>query len=648
MSYIGENPKWTTQTNKPQSADPANPVEGMVFRSDGTPRPKGLWEFRDGVFQRIAGETGDINYITNPDAEVDATGYSTYADAAATTPVDGTGGAPNITFTRNTSSPLRDTGDFDIAKTAADRQGEGVSNDFTIDSADKGQTLQVTFDYAASANFADADIGMFIFDVTNASLIQMSNVDVLSNSKKFTGSFIADLTSTSYRLIWHIASTNASAWDFNFDNVRVGPANIVADTAKEVRAWLDYDGVLDSINASNGIASVVTNGTGDYTITWEKAFSSANYSVNFSTRADSVAGDIVINEDDANPKTTSAIRLLTSEAGTGTRRDVDNIYVTAYEDNSPAQPAVLSQLPISDWIDDGTITISAVTTPPTKGTIVRDKARYRRIGDSMEIRFEYEQSTAGTAGVGSYLFEIPGGFSIDTAKVHSVVSNQEASIGNGTVSDSADGFSASSFITTASVADSTHIEFWMPVTATNVLSTIASGVFSLANAAIVYTASVTVPIQGWSANLIRTLPLQDTIDIHTGNGHGSTNTKIRRFTTVLENSGSAMTLTQDATNGDSVTINQNGIYSISYTDSFGAASSFGISKNSSELTTNVDALTTQTDALKTTHTDADDQPKNVGETRSFSAGDVIRAHTNGAAAATTFNDNARFTIVRIA
>ena len=56
MAYIGQNPKFVTETLRPQSADPSNPVEGMIFRSDGTPRTEGLWEYINGAWQ-IVGTT---------------------------------------------------------------------------------------------------------------------------------------------------------------------------------------------------------------------------------------------------------------------------------------------------------------------------------------------------------------------------------------------------------------------------------------------------------------------------------------------------------------------------------------------------------------------------------------------------------------
>ena len=62
-----------------------------------------------------------------------------------------------------------------------------------------------------------------------------------------------------------------------------------------------------------------------------------------------------------------------------------------------------------DWSIPQSITIGAVTTAPTKGTIVYDKVSYRRTSTtSFEVTFNYSQSTAGTAGSGDYLFRLPG------------------------------------------------------------------------------------------------------------------------------------------------------------------------------------------------------------------------------------------------
>lgn len=44
----------------PQSTDPSNPKEGDIFRSDGTPRAAGLWEYLGGDWVRIAAQESKV------------------------------------------------------------------------------------------------------------------------------------------------------------------------------------------------------------------------------------------------------------------------------------------------------------------------------------------------------------------------------------------------------------------------------------------------------------------------------------------------------------------------------------------------------------------------------------------------------------
>lgn len=175
----------------------------------------------------VAAPAGGINYITpNHDAEVNATtGWANYADAAATSPVDGTAGAPVTAIAVSAASPLRDTYSYTWAKSAANRQGEGASYAFTISAADKGQVLSISFDYLLSGTYVDNDMGVWIYDVTNATLIQPAPYNILNTGipQRWQGSFQAASNSTSYRLILHTASTSASAYTLQFDNVQVGP-----------------------------------------------------------------------------------------------------------------------------------------------------------------------------------------------------------------------------------------------------------------------------------------------------------------------------------------------------------------------------------------------------------------------------------------
>lgn len=176
------------------------------------------------------GSSSGINYITNYDFEVNATSWNMYADAAGVAPVDGTGGAPSSTFARNTTAPLVGTADGVLTKSAANRQGEGVSYDFTVDSAYKYSALTIAFPYATSANYVDGDVRAYLYDVTNGVVIEPSVRDLAASSPGIYVSTFQATGSTSYRLILHISSTSALAYTVNVDNVTVGPSVVPATT----------------------------------------------------------------------------------------------------------------------------------------------------------------------------------------------------------------------------------------------------------------------------------------------------------------------------------------------------------------------------------------------------------------------------------
>lgn len=123
--------------------------------------------------------------------------------------------------------------------------------------------------------------------------------------------------------------------------------------------------------------------------------------------------------------------------------------------------------------------------------------------------------------------------------------------------------------------------------------------------------------------------IQSELYIHTGNGHGSTNNKIRRFATTLRNVGSAVTYADSSTLGASFAINESGIYTMSYGDNYGSgANNYGISRNSSQLTTAIQSITVA-DVLTRKSSTAATSGLACKSMRPLSAGDVIRPHTDG-------------------
>lgn len=181
--------------------------------------------------------------------EKNSNGTSAYADAAGTRPVDGTGGAPTLTCTRTTSSPIDGDGSLLITKDAVNRQGEGCTIQFTIDSAYKAKVLQIEFDYlvasgtfTAGSSSADSDLIAYIYDVTNGTLIEPSSIKFLSNSTTIADHFVANFqtsaTGTTYNLILHQATTSASAYTVKADNFQVKPSQYVYGTP--ISDWVSY------------------------------------------------------------------------------------------------------------------------------------------------------------------------------------------------------------------------------------------------------------------------------------------------------------------------------------------------------------------------------------------------------------------------
>jgi hypothetical protein len=228
-----------------QGSTPATPSAGttkVYSKTDGK-----VYKLTSaGVEQELGAGAGGgtINYISaNPDAETATTGWATYKDASAATPADGTGGSATLTFTRTTSSPLRSTGSFLITTTAADLRGEGASYDFTLSAADQAKVLSIAFDYnIASGTYATGDMTVYIYDVTNSTLIQPAGYQIQAVgstlANKHIATFQTSATGTSYRLIFHRAVTTSSAMTMKIDNVVVGPQ--IVQYGAPITDWVSY------------------------------------------------------------------------------------------------------------------------------------------------------------------------------------------------------------------------------------------------------------------------------------------------------------------------------------------------------------------------------------------------------------------------
>jgi hypothetical protein len=214
---------------------------------------------------------GLINYVINNNAANSNLGWNLYADAAGSQPVDGTGGTANITFNRDITTPLREAADFLLVKDAANRQGQGVSYDFSIHNSDLNKTIIITADYeVVSGTFATGDLAFYIIqDPTGTpTVVQPSGYQVITSATgtklRFTASFTTSSTITSYRLCIHVATTSASAYSLAFDRFSVGPQ--LAQAGIILTDWQDYP----SVAAGTLITATTTSPTFG-TVTLNKA-----------------------------------------------------------------------------------------------------------------------------------------------------------------------------------------------------------------------------------------------------------------------------------------------------------------------------------------------------------------------------------------
>lgn len=139
-------------------------------------------------------------------------------------------------------------------------------------------------------------------------------------------------------------------------------------------------------------------------------------------------------------------------------------------------------------------------------------------------------------------------------------------------------------------------------------------------------------------------PPRSEVFVSNGNGHGTTNTKIRRFSTIRSILGDAITYVDDAALGASFIINQDGIYGITYTDRATANSAdLGASVNSTELTTNIQSVLAINVLCSVTSVSS-----NYGcaaGTFFLKARDIVRPHTDGVPNAN--GDATHFRIVKV-
>lgn len=642
-----------------QQTSPGTPsatYNKLYFKSDDKLYSKNS----SGVEQEIGSGggsgTGEINYVTNPDAEVNTSDWTTF----------------NSTFTRTTTSGeiLRGDASFKVS-TLSSNPIAYVETDLVIPEADENKLLKVSFDFKyISDDVSDVDVV----------IVNPSSTAIMTEALPVAGQGLVEHTFASaeagtYKLRFFTTSTTAS---FVIDNVIVGPGRtvsgaVVGQTTEEASSWtgassnptkgttaedllkwhrvgeymeiqLDYRQTAGGSAGSGRYYLTVPDGLSIDTSAYGDGTSFTNYARvgEFSTQSSTDganngivaidtatrfvfythSGTALANSTydfftESDGRFTCKIRVKIAEwAGSGTlnigQNDVE-YYATDgtwdANDSSTVRGVQGASIPGAlTAVRVKTITLASPYQETDRLTLeVYGDGRWAPVSQNTETD-DYHKQNATTYGAG---ISVNGSFGdTSVAVLFAQYSRSSGSIFGG-----------------AGDAWGTQATRWRLV---RHKSGQAVG-FGLATE---------------DAPGLSTLPNGEVV-VHSGNGFGSSSTTIRRFSSTPVNTGTSITYADSATDGASFTINEDGIYAMTYTDRSSSSTSFGVSNGLTTPITSAIGAVAHPNKL----TIGNNQAGNFGEVscvRRLSSGDVIRPHVALAGTFLNSNTNVMFTITQIA
>lgn len=220
-----------------------------------------------------SGSGGGINFMPlsttwssdnsdNVDAETSVGSWVTFADAAASTPVDLTGGtATQLTLSRTTTAAelLNGSASFKLVKSAANAQGQGASCTFNVPPAYQGKLCNIKIPYKTiTGTLATGDVTAWIYDVTNSLLI----TPLAQNIDQASGNLNAFFTTTAsagtpanqqYRVGLYFGSTSTTAQTIIFDDIQIGPVDSVY--GPNIGPWQSYTPTISGFGTTTNVSA---------------------------------------------------------------------------------------------------------------------------------------------------------------------------------------------------------------------------------------------------------------------------------------------------------------------------------------------------------------------------------------------------------
>lgn len=316
------------------------------------------------------------------------------------------------------------------------------------------------------------------------------------------------------------------------------------------------------------------------------------------------------------PTSCLAIKIGFHASGTGTSGDIlvfDDIEIT--------------QNPFSDFIENNLTDFTPYTPSNTQGfgTITSNQLHFREEGDAIRIIGSF---VTGTTSAIEAQLELPAGYTTNSSFTN--ITSAGEVIRN--IS------STNARQQTALIQnDLSYLRFAFTAGATALTPQNGNSMFGSGER---LSFEVIVPVNELSVNraliVKNSQAANSSIRVSTGNGYGTTNTNIPRWSNIIQNVGNDIELIQSAADGDSFLIKTDGVYNIC-TNMFASSLSFGgVTLNSSELSTGFSSLVNREDMIINI-TNGAGEFENGSAQLELKAGDVIRPHTDGAVNTSDFN-----------
>lgn len=241
-------------TYEPQSSDPSNPVEGDIQFADGTARPKGLWEYKDGAWSQVGTSGGSLdifkqeNFETTNAADLTSGQNATFDN----------GGTIGGTLADETASPI--SSDASLKYTTHATPGSSDDDFFylpaiTLDDKQKGNDIGMGFYYTWDGS--DDLINVVIWDDTNNALLT-SSLDLIktkSNPTRYSTSVFIPTTCSAIKVGFHHTGVSESSKILVFDDIELSTNPFISKEIINMTEWATYTPTVTGFGTVTGMDS---------------------------------------------------------------------------------------------------------------------------------------------------------------------------------------------------------------------------------------------------------------------------------------------------------------------------------------------------------------------------------------------------------